>query len=150
MNYDVSFPGIGSLRLIEEDCVLIGIDFLEKGVSTSCQDTLLKIPCVREISEYLEGRRRVFSLPFSFHGTPFQESVWRVVASIPFGTTLTYSHIAEQIGSPRAYRAVGTAVGKNPLPIVIPCHRVISRTGLGGYSGGLHIKKLLLTLEGLL
>ena len=147
MNHYFSFSGIGSLRLVEQDGLLVGLDFLDEQVLTSSQETPLKKQCFLEISEYLEGKRKVFSIPMSARGTPFQEAVWDVVLSIPFGSTLTYSQIAERIGSPRACRAVGTAVGKNPLPILIPCHRVVARSGLGGYSGGLPIKIRLLALE---
>lgn len=150
MTHSAFFSGIGSVSFVEQDGILIGIDFVEQPLCISCHETPLQIQIVREMSEYLEGKRKVFSIPLHFHGTPFQESVWKVVASIPFGTTLTYSQIAERIGSPRACRAVGTAVGKNPIPIIIPCHRVLSRSGLGGYSGGLHIKKVLLALEDVL
>ncbi|HKL87017.1 MAG TPA: methylated-DNA--[protein]-cysteine S-methyltransferase [Treponemataceae bacterium] len=147
MNHYFSFSGIGSLVLVEQGGILVGLDFLDAPVLTASQETPLKKQCFREISEYLEGKRKVFSIPMSARGTPFQEAVWDVVLSIPFGSTLTYSQIAERIGSPRACRAVGTAVGKNPLPILIPCHRVVSRSGLGGYSGGLPIKIRLLALE---
>jgi O-6-methylguanine DNA methyltransferase len=80
-------------------------------------------------------------------GTPFQQAVWKALLQIPCGETRTYGQIAEQIGRPRAARAVGQAVGSNPLPIVVPCHRVVASTGLGGFGGGLAMKKRLLALE---
>lgn len=145
----ISFPDIGTFGFTENNGFLLAIDFLEGEVCGTSPKTDFQKLCSIEITEYFAGKRRVFSIPMVFHGTPFQELVWTVVSTIPFGETLTYSQIAERIGSPRACRAVGTAVGKNPLPIVIPCHRVVARTGLGGYRGGLSLKKTLLALEGL-
>lgn len=102
----------------------------------------------RELREYFAGRRRVFTFPISMQGTPFQQEVWRALQSIPYGQTRTYRQIAAQIGHPKAARAVGMANHRNPLPIVIPCHRVIGADGtLTGYAGGLDTKKLLLRLE---
>ena len=149
MYHRAFYSGIGTLGFTEKKGVLCSIHFLEDGLNpTSPQTDLLKL-CSSEMTEYFAGKRHIFSVPVSFHGTPFQELVWTVVSTIPFGQTLTYSQIAERIGSPRACRAVGTAVGKNPIPIIIPCHRVLAKSGLGGYRGGLPIKKMLLALEGL-
>lgn len=104
-----------------------------------------------EITLYLEGKIRGFKskLDLSF-GTPFQISVWNELLKIPYGSVNTYREIAERIGAPLAARAVGNAVGANPIPIVIPCHRVIGVNGLGGYSCGIEIKKKLLQIEGAL
>ena len=103
----------------------------------------------RQLDEYFAGRRRVFSLPLDIQGTPFQRRVWDVLAHIPYGHTLTYGDVASQIRQPTAMRAVGAASGQNPLPIVVPCHRVVGRHGrLGGYGGGLAMKQALLVLEG--
>ncbi len=97
---------------------------------------------------YLEGSRDNFSLPMDLYGTEFQQKVWQAVQKIPYGQTVSYSDIAEIIQKPNALRAVGTAIGANPVPIIIPCHRVIAKNGkLGGYSGGLEMKKKLLLLE---
>jgi methylated-DNA-[protein]-cysteine S-methyltransferase len=102
-----------------------------------------------QLEEYFAGRRREFDLPLAPHGTPFQHRVWEALRAIPFGAVRTYGDIARDIGQPLAMRAVGQANGKNPLPIVIPCHRVIAGDGtIGGYSSGLHIKHRLLALEG--
>lgn len=103
----------------------------------------------RELIEYLEGRRRHFDVKLEPHGTQFQKRVWDALLRIPYGETRTYGELAREIGEPGAVRAVGTANGRNPLCIFIPCHRVI-RTGggLGGYSGGLPVKRELLRLEG--
>lgn len=80
-------------------------------------------------------------------GTPFQKRVWKAIQKIPYGKTLTYKELAKKVGSPNAYRAVGSACGKNPLPIIIPCHRVVASNGIGGFTGGLKLKKKLLKLE---
>ena len=103
---------------------------------------------IRQISEYFAGARTTFDLPLAPAGTPFQQAVWRELLSIPYGTTTSYRDLARAIGRPSAIRAVGAANGRNPLAIVIPCHRVIGSNGhLTGYGGGLHIKETLLALE---
>jgi methylated-DNA-[protein]-cysteine S-methyltransferase len=107
-------------------------------------------PYISQLIEYLNGQRKEFSLPFDLHGTPFQQEVWKALCDIPYGKTTTYGEVARQIGNPKAVRAVGGAIGSNPLSIVIPCHRVIGKNGsLTGYSGGLDVKKRLLDLEGI-
>lgn len=102
----------------------------------------------RQLGEYLARARRSFDLPIEPGGTEFQRSVWFALARIPFGTTVSYAELARCVGRPGAFRAVGQANGANPLPIILPCHRVIAADGgLGGYSGGLHVKARLLALE---
>ena len=102
----------------------------------------------REIGEYFEGTRRAFAVPTAAAGTPFQQAVWNALKEIPYGETRTYGEIARRIGHPRASRAVGQANNRNPLPIVVPCHRVIGTSGaLTGYAGGLAVKERLLELE---
>ena len=104
---------------------------------------------LRELREYFEGRRRDFGVPLAPQGTPFQCSVWDALLDIPYGRTVSYAEIARRIGQPSAVRAVGLANGRNPIPILIPCHRVIGADGsLTGYGGGLAIKQALLALEG--
>jgi methylated-DNA-[protein]-cysteine S-methyltransferase len=105
---------------------------------------------MRQLDEYFDGRRRSFSVPLSPAGTPFQLAVWRSLADIPYGETITYGELARRVGRPAAFRAVGQANGANPLPIVYPCHRVVATAGLGGYGGGLDVKRRLLALEGAL
>ncbi|MFK7691309.1 methylated-DNA--[protein]-cysteine S-methyltransferase [Paenibacillus sp. HJGM_3] len=113
------------------------------------EDPSRMAPYAEQLLEYLEGRRTAFTLPFDLRGTAFQTSVWRALAQIPFGETRSYSDIAASIGSPAATRAVGTANGANPVPIVIPCHRVIGKNAtLTGFRGGLNVKEQLLRLEG--
>jgi methylated-DNA-[protein]-cysteine S-methyltransferase len=103
----------------------------------------------RELTEYLAGLRRQFSFPIRPAGTPFQQRVWRALERIPYGATRTYGDIAGAIGKPKAARAVGMANHHNPIPIVIPCHRVVAAGGkLGGYGGGVELKRELLNLEG--
>ncbi|MFQ5789209.1 MAG: methylated-DNA--[protein]-cysteine S-methyltransferase, partial [Acidobacteriota bacterium] len=102
-----------------------------------------------QIREYFTGRRRLFDLPLDLRGTPFQKQVWTVVASVPFRRTTTYGDIAHLVGRPRASRAVGAANGANPVPLVIPCHRVVGVDGsLTGYGGGVEVKRWLLAHEG--
>lgn len=102
-----------------------------------------------QLQEYLAGRRRVFDLPLAPAGTPFQKEVWRALELVPYGETRTYSQVAEAIGRPGAARAVGGACNANPLPIFIPCHRVVPASGgVGGYAFGLRMKEYLLRLEG--
>jgi methylated-DNA-[protein]-cysteine S-methyltransferase len=101
-----------------------------------------------QLTEYFEGRRRAFELPLAPEGTPFQRRVWNALLEIPYGETISYGELAARIGDRSASRAVGLANGSNPLPIVIPCHRVIGSNGkLIGYGGGLPVKRQLLALE---
>jgi methylated-DNA-[protein]-cysteine S-methyltransferase len=101
-----------------------------------------------QVEEFLAGQRRCFSLPLEMQGTPFQVCVWQELLTIPYGKTASYGEIAQKIGAPGAGRAVGSANGRNPLSLIVPCHRVIGAGGaLGGYSGGLAQKRFLLSLE---
>ena len=102
----------------------------------------------KQVCEYLEGRRVIFDFPYQLEGTEFQKKVWDALLQIPYGTICTYKQVAEAIGSPRGSRAVGLANNKNPINIVVPCHRVIGTNGrLVGYAGGLAMKEALLQLE---
>ncbi len=104
---------------------------------------------IRQIREYFSGRRKEFDLPLDLHGTPNQQMVWQGLMEIPFGKTKSYGQLADEIGMPRAARAVGTSCGRNPVAVIVPCHRVIGtdRT-LHGYGGGLWRKRFLLEHEG--
>ncbi|MEW8959375.1 MAG: methylated-DNA--[protein]-cysteine S-methyltransferase [Moorella sp. (in: firmicutes)] len=103
---------------------------------------------INQLDEYFSGSRFSFTIPMELYGTPFQLTVWSALREIPYGTTLSYGDIAEKIGRPKAARAVGQAVGRNPLSIIIPCHRVIGKNGqLIGFGGGLKIKEWLLNFE---
>ena len=108
-------------------------------------------PYVEELNEYFAGKRRRFSFPLDLRGTEFQLACWRALLAIPYGETRTYADIARAVGKPRAFRAVGMANNRNPVAIVVPCHRVIASDGtLCGYGGGLDVKRKLLELEGAL
>ena len=102
----------------------------------------------RQLAEYFAGQRKSFTLPYAMQGTRWQRSVWQALTRIPYGETRSYRQIAEQVGNPRAFRAVGMANNRNPLPILVPCHRVIGADGsLVGYASGVAIKQKLLQLE---
>jgi O-6-methylguanine DNA methyltransferase len=103
---------------------------------------------IKQINEYFWGKRKKFSMKLNMKGTKFQEKVWKAITKIGYGKTASYYDIAKGINNPNALRAVGTACGKNPLPIVIPCHRVISKDGgIGGFGGGLQLKRKMLKIE---
>ncbi|KPZ60793.1 Methylated-DNA--protein-cysteine methyltransferase [Pseudoalteromonas sp. P1-13-1a] len=107
--------------------------------------------CAKQLSEYFNGRRITFNVPLDTHGTPFQNSVWQALLSVPFGKTSTYGDIARLLNNPKAVRAVGAANGKNPISIIVPCHRIIGANAkLTGYAGGLARKQWLLKHEGLI
>ena len=153
MNYCYWESPIGDLLLAGEDQGLVYIGFPNgKGKVTPATDWALKTDYFEEAStqlgEYFDGKRREFDLLLAPHGTPFQLEVLRALIRIPYGQTCTYKDIAMSIGRDKAVRAVGAANGRNPLPIVIPCHRVIGANGsLTGFGGGLATKKFLLDLE---
>lgn len=116
--------------------------------STMIMDQEKLQPYTIELLEYLQGKRWNFSIPFYFRGTPFQLAVWNALCGIPYGQTKSYSDIADQIQKPAAVRAVGAAIGANPVLITVPCHRVIGKSGaLTGYRGGMEMKTRLLQLE---
>lgn len=115
---------------------------------TFVEDSSVLEPYAAELMDYMEGKRKKFTMPLDLHGTPFQQSVWKALQEIPFGQTVSYSDIAEKIQNPKSVRAVGAAIGANPLLITVPCHRVIGKNGsLTGFRGGLEMKKQLLALE---
>ncbi|MEI7654913.1 MAG: methylated-DNA--[protein]-cysteine S-methyltransferase [Actinomycetota bacterium] len=102
----------------------------------------------RQLAEYFRGRRTDFDIVFHQRGTDFHKDVWSAIAKIPFGEVRSYGDLAIEIGRPQAYRAVGSACNRNPWPVVIPCHRVVAASSMGGYGGGLAVKRFLLELEG--
>jgi methylated-DNA-[protein]-cysteine S-methyltransferase len=137
---------IGPLWLATADGGLSSIAF--RGPEGARSNDALLREAEQQLHAYFAGELVSFELPLAAHGTEFQRRVWDAVAAIPYGTTTTYSRLAADIGSPRASRAVGAANGRNPLPIVVPCHRVIGAAGaLTGYGGGLEMKQALLALE---
>ena len=137
---------IGTLWLERNAAGLASIAF--DGPPGARSDDPLLTEAEAQLSAYFAGELTRFELPLSPHGTAFQRRVWEVVAAVPYGTTTTYSAVATALGRPSACRAVGAANGRNPLPIVVPCHRVIGASGaLTGYGGGLARKRALLDLE---
>ena len=114
-------------------------------------DDPLLLQAAAQIAEYFSGERLQFDLPLDLHGTPFQQSVWRALCAIEPGATQSYAAVARSVGAPQAVRAVGAAVGRNPVSVIVPCHRVVGTDGsLTGYAGGLDRKRALLALEGAL
>jgi methylated-DNA-[protein]-cysteine S-methyltransferase len=129
----------------------------ELKISTSSENLQLNLEgsppivleCQKQIKAYLKQRLKKFSLPVSPQGTDFQRRTWKALSQIPYGQVVSYKQIAELIDKPKAYQAIGQANGANPIPLIIPCHRVVShKKGLGGYSLGLELKKYFLELEG--
>jgi methylated-DNA-[protein]-cysteine S-methyltransferase len=137
---------LGPLWLGGDEDGLTGVAFHGEPDARS-EDALLQ-EAAGQLRAYFAGELRRFELPLAPRGTDFQRRVWDAVAAIPYGSTSTYSAVAAVIGSPRACRAVGAANGRNPLPIVVPCHRLVGASGaLTGYGGGLALKRALLDLE---
>lgn len=136
-----------SLYLVATETHLINIQFTQPQKALLQTTELLSMATI-QLDEYFQGKRTTFSLPFKLTGTPFQLAVWKELQNIPYGQTTSYKEIAQKMNKPKAYRAVGMANNKNPLPIIIPCHRVIGSNGkLIGYAGGLKLKNYLLELE---
>ena len=141
---------IGGLRIIASEVALYGIlwprDSLSVGINEGYNAILNETE--RQLGEYFAGQRTRFSLPLEMIGTDFQKKVWNALLMIPYGETRSYSELAESIGNPKAVRAVGAANGKNPISIVVPCHRVIGKSGkLIGFAGGVDVKRELLDGE---
>ena len=137
---------IGLLTVEETDGTITAIRFGGEGVTAP--STLLLQQTMQQLQEYFAGQRRAFDLPLCPHGTPFQQAAWTALCEIPYGEVRTYAQQAAAIGKPKACRAIGMANHCNPIPILIPCHRVIGAGGkLTGYAGGLDTKRYLLTLE---
>lgn len=141
---------VGRLRLVSDGAALTAIEFRARGpVGDPATAHPLLRRAARQLAEYFAGRRRAFDLPLAPQGTPFQRMVWEALLTVPYGETASYGAIARRVGRPTAVRAVGAANGANPLPIVVPCHRIVGSDGsLTGYAGGLGIKERLLELEG--
>jgi methylated-DNA-[protein]-cysteine S-methyltransferase len=154
MKYCYADTPIGSLLIAGDDSAIHLIAFPEGGKPHDPQAGWTEssggplAEAVRQLREYFAGKRREFDLPLAPEGTAFQRRVWRELQAIPYGETISYGELARRVGNPKASRAVGSANGKNQIPIVIPCHRVIaSDGGLGGFGGGLPVKAKLLALE---
>lgn len=133
---------------VDADGRLVGVDLTGTRPAAGRRHPARCAEARRQLEEYFAGERREFSLPLGLEGTPFRRRVWRGLAAIPYGSVLTYGELAARIGSPGAARAVGQANGANPIPIVLPCHRVVAANGrLGGFSSGTDVKRRLLDLE---
>lgn len=135
---------LDALTLTEEDGAIVALDW---GWARDQASTPLLEAARTQLEEYLDGERRSFDLPLRPHGTPYRLKVWAELVTIPFGETLTYTQLAARAGG--VARSIGGAMGSNPIPIIIPCHRVLAAAGLGGFSGGdgLETKRRLLHLE---
>ena len=143
----ISSP-IGPIGIESADDAITQIVFRAKGESRNLSRGDIAHEAHRQLDEYFGGRRTTFELPLAPRGTAFQQDVWSALRRIPYGDTVSYAELAKTIGRPAAVRAVGAANGQNPIPIVIPCHRVIGTDGkLVGFGGGLDAKRYLLGLE---
>lgn len=147
---------IGCLELLATDSALCGLNWAHQHTSSKNRSngsgfdgrSRILEQASEELQLYFEGKLQVFEVRCAPEGTPFQRQVWSVLETIEWGKTLTYKTVANTLNKPSAVRAVGTAIGKNPLPIFIPCHRVVGSNGsLTGFSGGIDIKRELLALE---
>ena len=151
-NYLVVASPVGKLRLVASEKGLVAIDVRNNtqvvtAPNASAEAILIKTK--KQLEQYFAGKRTSFDVALDLVGTEFQVQAWRALCRIPFGKTISYGQQAANIKKPKAFRAVGSANGKNPIPIIVPCHRVVSSDGsLGGYSLGLKMKKQLLALEG--
>lgn len=154
MNYCYLDSPIGTLLVAGDEEAIRRIEFPRDGKPgkpepewiESARGTVAE--AVRQLGEYFSGHRAEFELPLAPEGTAFQRTVWRHLQDIPYGETISYGELAKRVGNPKASRAVGAANGQNPIPIVIPCHRVIGSNGkLTGFGGGLPTKEALLALE---
>jgi methylated-DNA-[protein]-cysteine S-methyltransferase len=158
VRYDVVEAPIGPLFVAATERGLCRISFRPDGedqeVAAVFGRRVLRVPLDdvrRELDEYFDGRRTAFDLPLDVRVAPFHQAVLAELARVPYGRTETYGGLAAKVGRPHAARAVGTVMNRNPIPIVLPCHRVIGANGsLTGYGGGLHVKRALLELEGAL
>ncbi len=145
----------GPLTLVAEGGALCGLYMTEQrhlpDFSTFGDpdpDAEIFMRAAAELKEYFAGQRREFTVPIAFRGTPFQQTVWTALRGIPYGETISYGELADRLGNPTASRAVGLANGKNPVSIIVPCHRVVGASGsLTGYGGGLERKRYLLDFE---
>lgn len=139
---------LGIVRVVTESGRICMLKFEQRREDYPDRPDELCFLAKEQLNEYFAGQRRKFTLPLCPQGTPFQRNVWEAVKSVPYGQTRTYREIGLQIGCPTASRAVGAAVGKNPIWLLIPCHRIIGSDGsLTGYAGGLRRKESLLELE---
>ncbi|MEJ2284099.1 MAG: methylated-DNA--[protein]-cysteine S-methyltransferase [Desulfobacterales bacterium] len=139
---------LGTIEIVGCSDSILALDFVEEMLPGDDEQAFCIKECLKQLGEYFKGQRQEFFLNLEPAGTEFQKSVWRHLAKIPYGKTATYGEVAEAIGKPGASRAVGSANGKNPIAIIIPCHRIIGSDGsLTGYGGGLWRKRWLIGFE---
>ncbi len=150
MVYSISMDSpLGELILSENNGKIIAIGFGKSKFCGTIKETEVLSRCKEQLEEYFRGERKVFDIPLEAEGTEFQKKVWSALRDIPYGELRSYKDIAEAIGKPKAVRAVGGANHVNPIPIIIPCHRVVAADmSLGGYAPGTGYKEILLKLEG--
>jgi len=139
---------IGPIEIVGNQKGILAITFVEEEFAADANLPATISECQRQLAEYFKGRRRKFMLPLLLEGTAFQKAVWRQLQKIPFARTASYGDIARAVGRPQAFRAVGNANNKNPIPLIIPCHRVIGSDGqLVGFGSGIWRKRWLLDHE---
>jgi methylated-DNA-[protein]-cysteine S-methyltransferase len=151
----IKTPQLGELVLTANETHLTGIYFAGRDHVPAALKEWKRDPAhpvlkkaARELEDFLSGKRKDFTVPLQTEGTEFQRQVWKQLARIPFGQTITYGELARRVGRPEAFRAAGAACGQNPHAIIVPCHRVVAKSGaLQGFAGGLETKKRLLALE---
>ena len=149
---------LGAMIAVAEGGKLAALDFRDAKYAPGIGEDWIEDPacaplrdCAAQLAEYFAGERGRFDLPLGARGTPFQKRIWRAIAKVPYGEAITYAELARRAGSPGSARAAGAATGRNPLAIVVPCHRIVGTGGaLTGYAGGLARKERLLALEGAL
>lgn len=147
MNNQLLNTPIGWLNIVADDSAVIAIEF-DADPEAVQEPNSVSTNCCQQLDAYFDGRLKDFDVPLKMHGTDFQRQVWQALNHVPYGETCSYADIANKIGNPKAVRAVGAANGKNPIPIIVPCHRVIGSSGkLTGYAGGLDLKVWLLEHE---
>ncbi len=135
------------LQILSDGVNITEVRFSAKEVNTVNDDISVLLEAEKQINEYFSGTRKAFTVPVKAEGTDFQKAVWKAISEIPYGNKITYKALASAAGHPKACRAAGGACGTNPVLIFIPCHRVVSSTGEGGFSGGISKKRYLNELE---
>jgi methylated-DNA-[protein]-cysteine S-methyltransferase len=157
MHYFDFYDGpMGRMLVVANDEALSGLYFVDQKYYREVARDWLRggnhktvLETARQLTEYFAGARRQFEIPLAAEGTPFQTEVWRAISSVEYGDSITYSELARRAGHPEAVRAAGTATGRNPITIIVPCHRIVGSNGsLTGYAGGLVRKRALRELEG--
>ena len=136
---------VGILKIVSDGKAVTEISIC--NAAEACKSDAVTSAAAKQITEYFDGKRTEFTFDINAGGTDFQKKVWSVLRTIPFGKTYSYGEVAEKAGNKKACRAVGNAVGRNPVLIAIPCHRVTAAKGIGGFSAGIKVKKILMKTE---